>query len=276
MLDKTLFLSLAEGGYNRIPLVREVLADLETPLSTFLKLANQPYSYLLESVQGGEKWGRYSIIGLACSSRLEIRGKDLTFVDGAETVQRTCTDPLDEVRQYMNRFRVPELPDLPRFNGGLVGYFGYDTVAHIEPHLGANAQPDPVDAPDILLMVSEEIVVFDNLSGRLYVICHVDPGSDLAWENGKARVEQIITSLSLGLPPRTLKAVTATPAKRCSSRRFPSKLSRRRLNGASSTYLTAMRSRLLFPSAWLCPITLVLWTCTGRCGLLILRPTCTI
>ena len=212
MLNQQQFQSLAESGYNRIPLVREVLADLETPLSTFLKLADQPYSYLLESVQGGEKWGRYSIIGLACSRRLEIVGKTLTLVNGDQVERTTCADPLDQVREFQNQFKVPVLPELPRFNGGLVGYFGYDTVTHIESHLGANPQTDPVDAPDILLMVSEEIVVFDNLAGRLYVICHIDPSPDQAWQRGKDRLDQIVTRLNRELPAQAREVFHGAPS----------------------------------------------------------------
>jgi anthranilate synthase component 1 len=200
MLSKQQFLSLADKGFNRIPLVREVLADLETPLSTFLKLANQPYSYLLESVQGGEKWGRYSMIGLACDSRLEIRGKAVSIFQGSKSVTTQCTDPLDEVRKFQNQYSVPDLPEMPRFNGGLVGYFGYDTVRYIEPHLGANPISDPVNAPDILLMVSEEVVVFDNLAGRLFIISHVNPELDNAWESGRDRLGEIVNSLNQGLP----------------------------------------------------------------------------
>ncbi len=197
MLNKQQFNQYTEAGYSRIPLVREVLADLETPLSTYLKLAQQPYSYLLESVQGGEKWGRYSIIGLPCRQRLEVRGKSLFLYDNDALVeQRNCDDPLDEVRQFRQRYSVPIIPELPRFNGGLVGYFGYDTVGYIEPHLGANPVKDPVDAPDILLMVSEELVVFDNLAGRLFIIVHVDPEPEGAFENGLARMQSVIDQLN--------------------------------------------------------------------------------
>lgn len=197
MLNKQQFKQFADAGFNRIPLVREILADLETPLSVYLKLAREPFSYMLESVQGGEKWGRYSIIGVPCRNRLEVRGKTLSrFADGSLVEQRQCDDPLDEVRQFHNQYSVPELPGLPRFNGGLVGYFGYDTVRYIEPHLGANAVKDPIDAPDILLMVSEELVVFDNLAGRLYVIVHVDPNTKQAWETGKQRLQTLIAELN--------------------------------------------------------------------------------
>lgn len=199
MLNKQQFLALVNDNYNRIPLVREVLADLETPLSTFLKLADQPYSYLLESVEGGEKWGRYSIIGMACDNRLEIRGHLATYFQNGKSETKSCHDPLDAVRQYQAQYRVPTIDGLPRFNGGLVGYFGYDTVSYIESHLGSNPITDPVDAPDILLMASEEIVVFDNLSGRMYVIVHVDPTTVNAWDAGHERLAEIIESLNCPL-----------------------------------------------------------------------------
>ena len=196
MLSKERFDQLALEGYNRIPMVREVLADLETPLSTFLKLANAPYSYLLESVQGGEKWGRYSIIGLPCRHRVEVIGNTVReYLDGELDNAREVENPLESIRDFQAGFRVPELPDLPRFNGGLVGYFGYDTVRHIEPRLGNNTVADPVDAPDILLMVSDEIVVFDNLSGRLFVVIHVDPEPDDAWEAGRQRLNHVLEGL---------------------------------------------------------------------------------
>ena len=206
MLSQDQFNRYAERGYNRIPLVREVLADLETPLSTYLKLASRPYSYLLESVQGGEKWGRYSIIGLPCRRRIEIRNNQLRIIDddhgGGETRVReaACADPLAEIRALQARHRVPEIPGMPRFSGGLVGFFGYDTVRCIEPHLGNNAVADPIDAPDIVLMVSEEVVVFDNLSGRLYVIVHADPGEPDAWTRGEERLRRLLDDLDGALP----------------------------------------------------------------------------
>lgn len=196
VLNKQQFNQLADSGFNRIPLVWEILADMETPLSTYLKLAHQPFSYLLESAHGDEKWGRYSTIGLPCHKRLEVRGKTLSlFADNHLVEKRHCDDPLDEVRQFHHQYRVPELPELPRFSGGLVGYFGYDTVGYIEPHLGSNPVNDPVDAPDILLMVSEELVVFDNFADRLYVIIHVDPQTNQAWEKGKQRLQALIAQL---------------------------------------------------------------------------------
>jgi anthranilate synthase component 1 len=177
------FEQLCREGYNRIPLMREVLADLDTPLSVFLKLAHLPYSYLFESVQGGEKWGRYSIIGLPARTVLKVHGHTVTVDEAGEVVEQVeVADPLSFIEAFQQRFRVPDLDGLPRFFGGLVGYFGYDTVRYIEPKLDKQglaagfSKPDPVGVPDILLMLSEEVVVFDNLRGRLQIIVHAQPG----------------------------------------------------------------------------------------------------
>ena len=136
------FATLASQSFNRIPVTREVLADLETPLSVYLKLAYGPNSYLFESVQGGEKWGRYSLIGLQTSTVLKVFGNRLEIVrDGKPMVNRTTSDPLGEVDRFRKLFSMPEIPDLPRFTGGLVGYFGYDTVRFVEPRLADSRRP---------------------------------------------------------------------------------------------------------------------------------------
>jgi anthranilate synthase component 1 len=177
------FSALAQQGYNRIPVMREVLADLDTPLSTYLKLANGPYSYLLESVHGGEKWGRYSIIGLPCNQILKVFGNTITIEEEGKIIEQVeSRDPLDFIEKYQARFKVPELDGSPRFNGGLVGYFAYDTVRYIEPKLAKNCPEDPLGTPEILLMVSDQLVVFDNLSGKLMLIYHADPNIDDAYQ----------------------------------------------------------------------------------------------
>jgi anthranilate synthase component I len=191
-----LFSELAGQGYNRIPVAREVLADLDTPLSTYLKLANGTYSYLLESVHGGEKWGRYSIIGLPCTQVLRISGQQATLEqDGQVIEQHDCPDPLAFVEEFQTRFRVPELEGLPRFNGGLVGYFGYDTVRYIEPKLAASCPEDPLGTPDILLMVSDQLVVFDNLSGKLILIHHADPETNDAFQIAQSVLDLLVHRL---------------------------------------------------------------------------------
>jgi anthranilate synthase component I len=190
------FQLLADQGYNRIPVSREVLADLDTPLSTYLKLANGPYSYLLESVHGGEKWGRYSIIGLPCSTVLRISGNDLTLLRQGEVVESLkSADPLAWIEAFQGRYRAPDLPGLPRFTGGLVGYFGYETVRYIEPRLSGLDRTDLIGCPDILLMVSEELLVFDNLAGTLLLIVHVDPAQEDALRHGQARLDELAGKL---------------------------------------------------------------------------------
>ena len=190
------FSALAQQGYNRIPVVREVLADLDTPLSTYLKLADGPYTYLLESVHGGEIWGRSSIIGLPCEKVLKVSGHTVTIeVNGEVVEQLEVSDPLEYIEGFQQAYKVPELPDLPRFNGGLVGYFGYDTIRYIEPRLKDSCPPDPLQTPDILLMVSDRLVVFDNLSGKLLLIHHADPTQDDAYQLAQTVLDVLVHRL---------------------------------------------------------------------------------
>lgn len=184
------FEQLASEGYNRIPVAREVLADCDTSLSTYLKLANRPYTYLLESVQGGEKWGRYSIIGLSCHTVFKVTGHELVIETEGEVVeQRRCRDPLEEVENFIGRYRVPVLDSLGRFHGGLVGYFGYDTVRYIEPKLAESQPEDVIGTPDILLMLSNDLVVCDNLRGKIQFITHSDPSEEGALEKANRRID---------------------------------------------------------------------------------------
>ena len=199
------FKQLAEGNYNRIPLIREVLADMDTPLSAYKKLADEPYSYLLESVHGGEKWGRYSIIGLGSSTILRITGNQLSIEeDGKITREEIVEDPLQSVESYHQQFRVPEIAGMPRFSGGMVGYFGYDCVRYIETrltesHTHAAEKDDPLECPDILLMVSEQLVVFDNLSGKLHIIVHANPDKSDAYENAQKQLGALAKKLTVAL-----------------------------------------------------------------------------
>jgi len=195
------FHALAKAGHDRIPIVCEVLADLDTPLSVYLKLADGAFSYLFESVQGGEKWGRYSIIGLPCRTLLKVFGKRIVLErDGAVVEETEVADPLAWIEDYHARFRVAESPHMPRFAGGLVGYFGYDTIRYIEPKLAECPNPDLIGTPDILLMVSDELVVFDNLSGRMYIIIHLDPTAGDTLEVGEARIRDLVTRMRTGAP----------------------------------------------------------------------------
>ena len=186
------FNQLGLDGYNHVPVAREILADLDTPLSAYIKLADGPYSYLFESVQGGEQWGRYSIIGLPCRTVVKVSGNDITLErDGRLMDSAVTDDPFSWIQEFAGRYKVPEFPNLPRFSGGLVGYFGYETIGFIEPRLRSIAKEDPLNSPDILLMVSEDLVVFDNLGGKLMIITHVDPQQSDALEHAESRLDQL-------------------------------------------------------------------------------------
>ncbi len=201
-MEPSHFDALAAQGHNRIPLTREILADMDTPLSAYRKVAEGRYSYLFESVQGGEKWGRYSIIGLPARTILRVRGHQIAVErDGVEVESIETEDPLDWIEAYRQRFTVAEIPDLPRFTGGLVGCFGYDTVRLIEEKLTNIPEVDPLNNPDIVLMLSEEVLVFDNLSGKLHIVIHVDPAEEAALAKGQQRLDQISHQLNQPVQP---------------------------------------------------------------------------
>ncbi len=190
------FNALAAQGYNRIPLVLETFADLDTPLSLYLKLANQPFSYLLESVQGGERFGRYSIIGLPAKTRIVAYGRKVQVLEGNAVVESVeDANPLDFVKNYQSRFKTPPYEGLPRFTGGLAGYFGYETVRYIEKRLADKVKPDAINVPDVLLMVSEQLAVVDNLSGKLYFIVYADSAEPSAYEQAKQRLSELVQKL---------------------------------------------------------------------------------
>ena len=189
------FNALANQGYNRIPLVAETFADLDTPLSLYLKLANRPFSYLLESVQGGERFGRYSFIGLPADTRITVRGKRVTLTTPAGETSQEVADPLAYIEEYRARFKVAPLSGLPRFTGGLAGYFGYDTVRYIEHKLASAQKPDVLGTPDILLMLTEQLAVIDNLSGKLIFIVYADPAHADAYRNAQQRLDELQRAL---------------------------------------------------------------------------------
>ncbi len=200
------FRRLAAEGFNRVPVVLETFADLDTPLSVYLKLANQPYSYLLESVQGGERFGRYSFIGLPAQTRYEVHGHLCRELCGDQvTAESQQNDPLQWVAELQSRVRAAPRPELPRFLGGLVGCFGYETVKYIEKRLAASDKPDRLQTPDILLLLSEEIVAFDNLSGKLYLVVYANPDQQGAWQQAQKRLEELLGLLRqpVVVPPET-------------------------------------------------------------------------
>jgi anthranilate synthase component 1 len=196
MISPDQFTTLAAQGHNRIPVVREVLSDLDTPLSVYLKLADGPFAYLFESVEGGARWGRYSIIGLPARRVIRVYGKRLSVTEEGETVEdRVVADPLAEIAAIKAQYRVPQIEGLPKFAGGLVGYFGYECASYIEPKIRADAKPDQLGMPDICLMLAEELAVFDNLKGKLYLIVNADPAESRAYARAQRRLDSLVHRL---------------------------------------------------------------------------------
>jgi len=183
----------------RVPVVREVLSDLDTPLSVYLKLADGPYTYLFESVEGGERFGRYSIIGLPARRVYAFRGHRLEVIEDGDIVEtREVADPFAEVERLRAAFEVERVEGLPGFTGGLVGWFGFECVEYIEPRLRGGGKPDELGTPDILLMQSEDVAVFDNLKGRLYLIVHADPREPRAIARAHRRLDALAHRLRQG------------------------------------------------------------------------------
>jgi anthranilate synthase component 1 len=216
------FKSLAAQGYNRIPLMAEAFADLETPLSLYLKLAHSQgggkHSFLLESVVGGERFGRYSFIGLPARTLLRASGfgaaaKTEVVTDG-QVVETASGNPLDFIAEYQKRFKVALRPGLPRFCGGLAGYFGYDAVRYIEKKLEATCPPDALGCPDILLLQCEELAVIDNLSGKLYLIVYANPAEPEAYARGKKRLRELKEQLKYSVSAPVVKPSESHPAQR--------------------------------------------------------------
>ena len=201
-ISKQEFDDFLENGFNRIPLVLECFADLDTPLSVYSKLANERYSYLLESADGGKKYGRYSIIGLPAKVRIQIKKNTITvFCEDKVTDEIFDQNPLDFIDEFMGQFKTPKNLDLPRFSGGLAGYFGYETIQYIEPKLSKEFLKDKLDLPDILLMLSDEVVVFDNVSGKLYFVNYVDAKMPNAYDVGMVRLKALEKKLKQGPSP---------------------------------------------------------------------------
>ncbi|HVK95098.1 MAG TPA: anthranilate synthase component I [Noviherbaspirillum sp.] len=189
------FKSLATQGYNRIPLIAEAFADLETPLTLYLKLA-QPQNagkntFLLESVVGGERFGRYSFIGLPATTLMRSYGTRTEVVKNGLVIETYEGNPLEFITQFQSRYKAAIRPGMPRFCGGLAGYFGYDTVRHIEKRLTHSAPKDDLELPDIQLLVTEELAVIDNLSGKLYLIVYADPTQPEAYSRAKQRLKDL-------------------------------------------------------------------------------------
>ena len=209
-LSETRFETLVSQGFNRIPVSRVLLADTETPLSAYHKLASGPQSYLFESVQGGERWGRYSIIGLPASNWLTVSGRTVRrYEHGQLTESFDAADPLAAVDQVLSAYHSAPMTHLPMFHGGWVGYFGYDTVRYVEPKLADSCPRDELGVPDIWLTLSEEVVVFDNLAGALTLVVNADTQNESAYALAVSRLDALEAALSQPISP--LEPISLAP-----------------------------------------------------------------
>lgn len=208
------FEQLKQAGYLTIPVFRQRLADTETPLTVFARLRQHQLSYLFESVEGGETWARYSIIGLGETTVFSCNAGMLTIQNEyGHITQQPCIDPFQYIRDYQAQFKVPPhalIPELPQFTGGLVGYFGYDTVRYIEPRLNNAPEADPVGLPDLWMMLSKTVIVFDNLKDTMFLITHADATQTNSFEQAQQTLDQIEELLS---QPIVLTAKSHTPPK---------------------------------------------------------------
>jgi anthranilate synthase component I len=267
------FKQLAAQGYNRIPVVLETFADLDTPLSVYIKLANKPYSYLLESVQGGERFGRYSFIGLPAETRFEVRGhRCAEYRHGTLVSQTEVDDPLEFVSACHARFMAAPRPELPRFLGGLVGCFGYDTVRYVEKKLASSNLPDTLHTPDILLLLSEQLVVLDNLSGKLFLVVYADPRETDAYSRAQQRLQELLWMLRqpVVVPPEVPSA-PALPQSEFSEDAFIEAVERAKRYIYDGDIMQVVLSQRMSV-----PFARHRFRSTGRCGRSIPRLTCSI
>jgi anthranilate synthase component 1 len=188
---------LCERG-NLIPVSREILADLETPVSAFLKIHRGPYGFLLESVQGGERWGRFSFLGTQPALVLRVRGRDVELeTPGGGTERRTTDDPLSELKRLLGQYRPVSLPGLPRFAGGAVGYLAYDVVRAFE-RLPVAAEDD-LALPDLYMLLVQSLLVFDNVAQTIRVVSHADlrdgATPDAAYDAAVERIDALVARL---------------------------------------------------------------------------------
>lgn len=205
--DLKTFHDLSRQG-NLIPVYREIMADMDTPVSAFKKLDDGRFSFLLESIEGGEKWGRYSFLGSTPSLIVRSRGNTVETIENGQMTSRTSADPLDCVRETLARFTPVEVEGLPRFFGGAVGYMGYDMVRHFE-HLPTD-KPALLDAYDAYFLVTDTIVIFDTMSQKIKVVSNAHLEGDTtpgeAYRKATEKITAIIMRLRMPLTGCTAPA----------------------------------------------------------------------
>ena len=192
------------GQGNLVPVYREMLADMLTPVSAFLKIDSGRYSFLLESVEGGEKWARYSFLGADPSVIVRTSGNKGFIETKGSTEERELTaDPVEFLKETMAQYRPVPVPGLPRFFGGAVGYAGYDVVSFLE-NIGTREKPG-VDCPDLFFMLTDTLLIFDNVAQKIKVVAnaHVgEAGPEAAYEEAKIKIDALVETLKGKQPKR--------------------------------------------------------------------------
>ena len=241
-LDK--FNTYKAEGFNFIPLVKSFDVGHETPLSIYQKLANLPFSYLLESVEGGERFGRYSIIGLPSKKRIVIRDDVIEVIDQNKVIEKETTqNPLNFIQNYLSQFKVPHDLELPRFAGGLAGYFGYETIQYIEARLKHKKTKDTLGVPDILLMLSDELIVVDNVAKKIFIVSYADPSIKDAYASGVARLDKLYDQLHQSMKIEPLQTLNLTEAKS----EFGEEAFKKAVEKQSLIFLKATLCKLFYP-----------------------------
>ncbi len=199
--DFATFQSLTAEG-NLIPVCREIMADLDTPVSAFKKIDDGRYAFLLESIEGGEKWARYTFLGSNPSVVIRSRGNSVEILEYGASRQEETSDPLGFVRDYLKRYQPVAIDGIPRFFGGAVGYLGYDMVRHFE-HL-PTANPALIQAYDSYFVITDTILIFDNVSQKIKVVSnahlHGSRSAEDAYAEATAKIDTLIKKLKTPLP----------------------------------------------------------------------------
>jgi len=194
--SKKEFLNLTQQG-NMIPVYREVTADTETPISLFKKVAHGPESFLLESVEGGQRWGRYSFIGYRPRLLVKARGEEIELSRNGAKCGTFKASPLEYLKNLMDTFRTAPVEGLPRFFGGLVGYLSYEIVRFIENL--PTFKPDDVGMPDAAFMMPEHVIIYDNLAQTIKVVANIYVpeyvNHSLAYDQAVERIDEALESL---------------------------------------------------------------------------------
>ena len=193
MINKEQFQQYADQGFNIIPVAKDVHLDDVTPLTIYSQISNKSNTFLLESVEGGETWAQYSIVGLDCLDTIKVTGNTIETKTGDQISSFISDNPLDEIQELISGLKTPEIKDLPRFYGGYVGFFAYESAKYAEKRIADLVNKDSKfdeHMPEIFLVKAEKLIVYDNTDQSIQIIFNVDP-SKTSYEEALDAIEKI-------------------------------------------------------------------------------------